>query len=132
MHRNYFITAAVLGALGVALGAFGAHGLQQLTTDEKILHSYQTGVQYQVYHSIALLIAAAAAEKLNEKYFKWAALCFTVGVIFFSGSLYIITYLKIQESDAARYLGPVTPLGGLLFIAGWLLLAVSALKKQNS
>ncbi|HEX4876348.1 MAG TPA: DUF423 domain-containing protein [Chitinophagaceae bacterium] len=132
MHRNYFITAAVLGALGVALGAFGAHGLQQLTTDEKILHSYQTGVQYQVYHSIALLIAAAVAEKLNEKYFKWAALCFTVGVIFFSGSLYIITYLKIQESDAARYLGPVTPLGGLLFIAGWLLLAVSALKKQNS
>ena len=132
MHRNYFITAAVLGALGVALGAFGAHGLQQLTTDEKILHSYQTGVQYQVYHSIALLIAAAVAEKLNEKYFKWAALCFTVGVIFFSGSLYIITYLKIQESDAARYLGPVTPLGGLLFIAGWLLLAVSVLKKQNS
>jgi uncharacterized membrane protein YgdD (TMEM256/DUF423 family) len=129
MHRNYFITAAVLGALAVALGAFGAHGLQRITTDETILHSYQTGVQYQVYHSLALLIAAAVSEKLTARYFHWAALCFTVGVLLFSGSLYLITYLKIQESSAVRIIGPVTPVGGLLFIAGWLLLALAATRR---
>lgn len=130
MHRNYFLLAAVIGAIAVATGAFGAHGLQKITSDEKILHGYQTAVQYQVYHALALLIAAAVADKISTKLFRWAALCFTGGILLFSGSLYLLTYFKIQGSAAAKAVGPVTPLGGVLFIAGWLLLGFAAIKKK--
>lgn len=130
MHRIYFLLAAILGAIAVATGAFGAHGLQKITSDEKILHGYHTAVQYQVYHALALLIAAAVADKLSPKLFRWAALCFTGGILLFSGSLYLLTYLKIQESAAAKAVGPVTPLGGVLFIAGWILLGLAAIKNK--
>lgn len=130
MHKNYFFLAAVLGAIAVATGAFGAHGLQKITTDEKILHGYHTAVQYQVYHVLALLIAAAVADKLSPKLFRWSALCFTGGILLFSGSLYLLTYLKIQGSAAAKAVGPVTPLGGVLFIAGWILLGIAAIKQK--
>jgi len=130
MHKNYFLLAAVLGAIAVATGAFGAHGLQKITTDEKILHGYHTAVQYQVYHVLALLIAAAVADKLSAKFFRWSALCFTGGILLFSGSLYLLTYLKIQGSTAAKAVGPITPLGGLFFIAGWILLGIAAIKQK--
>lgn len=130
MHKNYFLLAAVLGAIAVATGAFGAHGLQKITTDEKILHGYHTAVQYQVYHVLALLIAAAVADKLSSKFFRWSALCFTGGILLFSGSLYLLTYLKIQGSAAAKAVGPVTPLGGVLFIVGWILLGIAAVKQK--
>ena len=127
MHRKFVIAGAILGALGVALGAFGAHGLQNLTSDEKILHSYQTGVQYQVYHSLALLGIAALYDKLPEKWTRWAGNCFIYGSILFSGSLYVISFLKIQGSSV-KLLGPVTPVGGLLFVGGWVCLLIAALK----
>lgn len=130
MHRNYFLLATVLGAIAVATGAFGAHGLQKITSDENIIQGYQTAVHYQVYHVLALLIASAVADKLSPKFFRWAALCFTGGILLFSGSLYLLTYLKIQGSAAVKAIGPVTPLGGVLFIAGWLLLGLAAVKKK--
>lgn len=129
MHKKYFALAAVLGAAAVATGAFGAHGLQKITSDEKIIHGYQTAVQYQVYHVMALLIAAAVAHKLALKYFRWAALSFIAGIFLFSGSLYLLTYFRIQESTAVKAIGPITPLGGVLFIAGWIFLALAAYKK---
>ena len=104
------MAAAIFGGLAVALGAFGAHGLEGITKDEKILHGFQTGVQYQMYHALALL--------------------FIAGIFLFSGSLYLLTFLKIQESSSVKLVGPVTPLGGLFFIAGWLFLLVAAFKKQ--
>lgn len=130
MHRKYFLLATLLGAIAVATGAFGAHGLQKITSDEKILHGYQTAVQYQVYHALALLMAAAVADKLSTQLFRWAALCFTGGILLFSGSLYLLTYLKIQGSAAAKAIGPVTPLGGVLFIAGWILLGLAAIRNK--
>jgi uncharacterized membrane protein YgdD (TMEM256/DUF423 family) len=130
MNKNYVIAAAVFGGLGVALGAFGAHGLQGMTSDEKILHGFQTAVQYQVYHALALLALAGLAGKLNERWLKFAAVFFIIGTVLFSGSLYLITFLKIQESPATRFAGPVTPLGGLFFIAGWISLLVAAYKKN--
>ena len=130
MHRNYFLLATVIGAIAMATETFGAHGLQKITSVEKILHGYQTAVQYQVYHAMALLIAAAVADKLSPKLFRWAALCFTGGILLFSGSLYLLTYLKIQESAAAKAVGPVTPLGGVLFIAGWILLGLAAIRNK--
>lgn len=130
MHKNYLIAAAIFGGLAVALGAFGAHGLESITTDEKILHGFQTGVQYQMYHALALLAIAMMVEKFQNKWIKWAGHCFITGIILFSGSLYLLTFLKIQENSAVKFVGPVTPLGGIFFIAGWLFLLVAAMKKK--
>ena len=130
MRRNYIITAAIFGGLAVAFGAFGAHGLERITTDEKILHSFQTGVQYQIYHALALLAVAILFENFSSHRFIWAANCFIAGIILFSGSLYLLTFLKIQGSNAVRFIGPITPVGGLFFIAGWLFLLLAAVKKK--
>lgn len=130
MHRNYLIAAAFFGGLAVALGAFGAHGLESLTKDEKILHGFQTGTQYQMYHALALLAVAGLYDKLSVNWMKWAGVCFIAGIVLFSGSLYLLTFLKIQESSAVRFAGPVTPIGGVFFIAGWLCFLIAALKKK--
>lgn len=130
MHRSFLIAGAIFGGLGVALGAFGAHGLQNITQDEKILHGFQTAVQYQIYHALALLAMAIIFEKIPDRFIKWAGNCFITGIILFSGSLYLLTFLKIQESNAVKIAGPVTPLGGIFFIAGWLLLLAAVVKKK--
>ena len=130
MHKKYLTAGALLAGMAVALGAFGAHGLEKLTTDEKVLHGYQAGVQYQLYHSFALLIVGILYEKFDSRYLRWAAISFGTGILLFSGSLYLLTFLKIQGSSAVKYVGPVTPLGGVLFICGWLLL-VLAINKRN-
>lgn len=130
MSRSFLIAASILGALAVALGAFGAHGLENLTTDPKILHGFQTGTQYQVYHALALLAVAILYEKFPVKAMKWAGYSFITGIILFSGSLYLLTFLKIKESNAVKIAGPITPLGGVCFIAGWLLLLIAVLRKK--
>jgi uncharacterized membrane protein YgdD (TMEM256/DUF423 family) len=131
MYKNYLIVAVFFGGLAVALGAFGAHGLESITTDEKIIHGFQTGVQYQMYHALALLAISMLYDKFQNKWIKWAGNCFIAGVILFSGSLYLLTFLKIQESNAVKMVGPVTPLGGIFFIAGWLILLATALKRNR-
>jgi uncharacterized membrane protein YgdD (TMEM256/DUF423 family) len=130
MHKRFLIAGSVFAGLGVALGAFGAHGLQNLTQDEKILHGFQTAVQYQIYHALALLAVGIIFERWGNRPVKWAGHCFITGIILFSGSLYLITFLKIQESDAVKFAGPVTPIGGVFFIAGWLLLLSGLIKKR--
>ncbi len=131
MRKSFLILAALFGALGVALGAFGAHGLEKITGDAKILHGYQTATQYQLYHALALLAAGILCEKFPGLVMKWAGYAFIAGIILFSGSLYLLTFLKINESSAVKIAGPVTPLGGLCFIAGWLLLLWAVIKKKN-
>ena len=130
MHKKYLATAAIFGGLAVVFGAFGAHSLESLTKDEKILHGFQTGVQYQMYHALALLGLAFLIEKFSEARLKWAANFFIAGIILFSGSLYLLTFLKIQGSAAIRFVGPITPLGGIFFIAGWLFLLLFAVKRK--
>ena len=130
MKRNFLLAASISGATAVALGAFGAHGLQRITTDEKILHGYQTAVQYQLYHTIALLAVAILYEKLGGKWMKWAGNCFIAGILLFSGSLYLLTVLQVKGSSAVRFVGPITPLGGLFFIAGWLCLFISVYSRK--
>lgn len=117
MHKNNLIAAAIFGGLAVALGAFGAHGLESITKDEKILHGFQTGVQYQMYHAQALLVLAILYASNNSKWIRWSGLCFITGIILFSGSLYLLTYLNIEGSTAVKMVGPITPLGGVFFIA---------------
>ena len=130
MYKRFLIAASVFGGLAVAFGAFGAHGLESITEDEKILHGFQTGVQYQMVHALALLVITILIEKFSGKWMKWAGNSFIAGIILFSGSLYLLTFLKIEESSAVRFVGPVTPLGGLLFITGWLFLLIAVLKKK--
>lgn len=130
MYKKYIATAAIFSGLAVALGAFGAHGLEGLTKDEKILHGFQTGVQYQMYHALALLAIAILYEKFPVRQIKWAATCFIAGIILFSGSLYLLTFLKLQGSSAIRFVGPITPLGGVFFIAGWLFLLLAVTKRK--
>ena len=131
MHKNFLIAAAASGGLAVVFGAFGAHSLEKITTDEKILHGFQTGVQYQVYHALALLAIAIIYEKVRSKWLKWAGNFFIAGIILFSGSLYLLAFLKIHESSTVRFIGPVTPLGGIFFIAGWLFLLIAVLKRNK-
>ncbi|MET0393686.1 MAG: DUF423 domain-containing protein [Chitinophagaceae bacterium] len=132
MYRPFLTAGAFLGGLGVALGAFGAHGLQKITQDETVLHGFQTAVQYQIYHALALLAVALIHDRLPHRYIRWAGSCFITGIILFSGSLYLLTFLKIRESGIINVVGPVTPLGGVFFIAGWLLLWIGAMGKKSS
>jgi len=130
MLRKFIIAAAIFGGLGVALGAFGAHGLEKATSDQKILQGFRTGVQYQLFHALALLGVAILYDKFPDKMMKWAGYFFISGIILFSGSLYLLTFLKIQGSNAIKFVGPVTPLGGLCLIAGWLFLLLAVLRRK--
>lgn len=130
MHKSFLIAGALFGGLAVILGAFGAHGLEKITTDEKILHGFQTAVQYQMYHALALLAVGIIYEKVPDKLIKWSSNLFILGIILFSGSLYLLTALKINDSSLTKIAGPITPIGGVLFILGWLLLLIAVLKRK--
>ncbi len=130
MHKKYIAIAAIFGGLAVALGAFGAHSLESITKDEKILHGFQTAVQYQLYHALALLAVAFLYDRIPGNWMKWAGICFITGIILFSGSLYLLTFFKLQESSAVKFAGPITPIGGVFLIAGWICLVVAAVKKK--
>ena len=132
MHKPFLVAGALFGGLAVVLGAFGAHGLEKITTDEKILHGFQTAVQYQIYHALALIAVAVIYKGMPMKIVRWAGNFFIIGIILFSGSLYLLTALKINESDLIKFIGPVTPIGGIFFIIGWLFLLIGAMKKRPS
>ena len=92
---------------------------------------FETGVRYQFYHALALLIIGIAADKFSTKWIRWAGNCFIAGIILFSGSLYALTVLRIMENTSANnYVGIITPSHGLFFIAGWLMLFLAANKKE--
>lgn len=121
--RSFIILAGIFGFLAVALGAFGAHGLQKIVAPAQ-LTVWHTGVQYQMYHSLALLaIALLATGRINPSIAQWAAWSFVIGILLFSGSLYAIVLFGV------RNLGMITPIGGIFFLIGWVLLVISALKK---
>src|SRR5689334_11036433 len=124
MAKIYLLFAALNGALAVLLGAFGAHGLKQrLSTD--MLAVYQTGVQYHFYHTLALFAVALLMLQwpLNTT-LRWSALLFCIGIVIFCGSLYLLSI------SGLRWLGAITPIGGVAFIAGWLALALAVWKNE--
>lgn len=134
--RFYLLVSAISGLLSVVLGAFGAHGLKKAVSPE-MLAAYQTGVQYQFIHTLALLAlgilmrtfatksAASIATVISK--LKWSANLMIVGIVLFSGSLYTMTFMSVTGGFPA-WLGPITPIGGLAFIMGWIFLMVAALK----
>jgi len=119
MHKGYLKTAALLGALSVALGAFGAHGLKKLVPAETV-STFETGVRYQFYHVFALLVVAILFSTYSQRWLTNAAICFITGIILFSGSLYVLTALQATETVGLTGIGAITPIGGVFFIAGWL------------
>lgn len=122
--KNIVVIAAVLAAITIALGAFGAHGLKSIVSAES-LTTFETGVRYQMYHVIALLVIGLSAQvPVATK--KWVLRFFCFGMLFFSGSIYLLA-LKEQLPFSVSFLGPITPIGGLLFILGWIRLAYGLL-----
>jgi uncharacterized membrane protein YgdD (TMEM256/DUF423 family) len=117
MNKNILQLACVLGALSVGLGAFAAHGLKSILSAENI-QIFETGVKYQFYHVFALLAAAILYKYFNRKWITIAANLFLVGMLIFSGSLYLLCFSK-QFGWGVNWLGAITPIGGLCFILGW-------------
>lgn len=129
MQKKFLKTAAVLGALSVILGAFGAHALKQLISD-KNLQTFETGVRYQFYHVIALFITGILYKDFTNNYLKWAGRSFCLGILLFSGSLYLLSFIELTDMTGLKWVGAITPLGGVCFIIAWLLLALGISKKN--
>ena len=129
MRKKFFTTASVMGALAVFLGAFGVHILKKLLPPETIT-IFETGVRYQFYHCFAILFVGLLYQKFHIKQFVWAGHCFIIGVIFFSGSLYAIALSRIGKTESMAALNAITPLGGLFFMAGWILMLVGVQKAK--
>lgn len=119
MLRTFLMLAASFGFTGVALGAFAAHGLKGRLSPE-YLAIFQTGVQYQLIHALALLGVAVLANTLPGRLLAWSGALFALGILLFSASLYALTLSGIPR------LGIVTPFGGLAFLAGWACLGLAA------
>lgn len=126
MNKRIVIIGIILIVAAIILGAFGAHALKEILTEAK-LKSFETGVKYQIYHGLALLIIG-----LNQKQFSFSLnyiiFFILLGVVFFSGSIY---GLAIQEplGISLKFLGPITPVGGLFMIIGWVLLVIKVAKQ---
>ena len=128
MNRKIIITAALLGMLAVITGAFGAHGLKALLPAQE-LDVWHTAVQYHFYHVFALLFLSTIA-RVKSKLIDAAYYLFTFGIVLFSGSLYLLSCRSLLGMDGLSVLGPITPIGGLLFILGWLMLALAAIRNK--
>ena len=133
MQKTFLSFACVMGAMAVILGAFGAHALKTRLSPGD-LQVFETGVKYQMYHAFALISIGLLMEKCPlQSTLHIAGYCFMAGIILFSGSLYLLASKILFGIEGWRWLGPVTPLGGLFLIAGWifLLISVSACSAQK-
>lgn len=120
--KTFIIIGAINAFLAVALGAFGAHGLKD-RLDSYYLDIWKTGVTYQMFHATGLIVIGILLGKVTaSSYFTWSGWLFFAGIIFFSGSLYILTLTKVGV------LGAITPIGGVCFLAGWVLMIVGTVK----
>ena len=120
MDKTFLWIGALAAFIGVALGAFGAHGLRGRLSPES-LNVFETGVRYQMYHAFGIFIVAIALTRFGGSMVRTAGWLFTLGIVVFSGSLYAL------ELTGVRTFGAITPIGGLAFLAGWALLAWAAL-----
>lgn len=127
MNKTFLITAAIIGALSVALGAFGAHGLKD-KLNEYTLGIFETAVRYQFYHVFALVAVGLLFQYYNNGWMLWSGRLFIAGMILFCGSLYLLTYFIANNNESMKWLGAVTPFGGLCFIAGWICMVPGILK----
>jgi uncharacterized membrane protein YgdD (TMEM256/DUF423 family) len=126
MKNTPFIRlAAILGALAVILGAFGAHSLERLISPDS-LNTFETGVRYHFYHTIMIAIVTILLHFREIKIWRTAAWLFAIGILLFSGSIYLLSIREIV--NLGSWLGPITPIGGTLFIAGWICLLIGTFR----
>jgi uncharacterized membrane protein YgdD (TMEM256/DUF423 family) len=116
MQKLILLAASAFGAVSVIIGAFGAHALRAMLESQGRLETFETAVKYQFYHTLALLVIGLLMYKISDKFLGYAGYSMIGGVIIFSGSLYILCLTGI------RWLGAITPIGGVLMIVGWALL----------
>lgn len=122
MMKVFIIIGAINAFLAVALGAFGAHGLKD-KLEPKYLDIWQTGVQYQMFHAVGILVVGLLLNKVAAStQFTWSGWLMLVGIIFFSGSLYLLSLTKVGV------LGAITPIGGVCFLAAWVMIIIGAVK----
>lgn len=121
MRTPFLSIAAVAGFTGVALGAFGAHGLKHILS-EPMMEIYKTAVNYQMWHALALGLVALLGD---HKLLRWAGWAFALGIVLFSGSLYLLAISEL------KWLGMITPFGGIAFLTGWGLLAFVAIRTPS-
>lgn len=117
MSRTFFVLGTLFAFLGVAAGAFGAHTLRDIISYH-YLNIFETGVRYQMYHAFGLIITGWAFVTYNNTYFRFAGWMFVIGIVLFSGSLYVLAL------TGTGWLGAITPFGGVSFLAGWFLLII--------
>lgn len=122
MQKLFLLTGSALGALSVMIGAFGAHALKNSLENTGRLETFETAVKYQFYHVLALLLVGLLMTKFDHKFLNYAGYSFIIGIIIFSGSLYILCLTNVGKW------GAVTPIGGVFLIAGWALLFMGILK----
>ncbi len=129
MYRAALIMGALFAGLSVILGAFGAHALEAMLTAD-LLQTYETAARYQMYHGLALLASGLIYAHLPVKALRWASISFIIGTVLFSGSLYLLVMLKSGGQVGLGGFGLITPIGGLFFIAGWILFIAGCLQKR--
>ena len=129
MHKAFLQLAAIIGAVTVALGAFGAHALKKMVSDVAV-NVFETGVRYQFYHVFALAVVAILYRDFPGKWMMWAGNLFLLGILLFSGSLYILTYFKAVAKPNFDWIGAITPIGGLALIAGWVCMFIGLYKSS--
>lgn len=130
MHKIYLKTACLIGALSVALGAFATHALKGHIPDNAV-NIFETGVRYQFYHVFALLATGILYKNFPNTFIKWAGILFIMGIVIFSGSLYLLTIIKGAVLTGYDWVGAITPLGGLSFILGWIFLFAGCNKNKT-
>ncbi len=125
----FFLRAAFISAfIAVSLGAFAAHLLESLIESSKV-DTFNIGVRYQFYHSLALAIVGLLGSQLPGQWLRWAGRLFILGILFFSGSLYLLALREVLNIVHWTWLGPITPIGGLCFLFGWLTLFVGTFRQ---
>ncbi len=130
MEKRYLMSGLIFAFFAVAIGAFGAHGLKSITSNQALLNSFETGVRYQFFHAIALLISPFILKQINHKsaFVFWS---FISGILLFSGSIFVLVLAKINHLDTlAKIMGLITPIGGLLLLLGWVALFFKVVKSQ--
>jgi uncharacterized membrane protein YgdD (TMEM256/DUF423 family) len=129
MHKGLLTFGSALGGLSVILGAFAAHAIKSRVAPD-VLSVFETGVRYQMYHVFAILLTAILYKDFPTKSMALAGKLFIIGIIIFSGSLYLLTYSKAISANNFLWLGAVTPFGGVAFIAGWVMMFKSFLRQK--
>ena len=129
MNKQIILTASFFGLIAVILGAFGAHGLEGKISEYHI-GTWKTANQYQFYHTLALLFLSTFSRAKNAS-IRLSFIAFTLGIVLFSGSLYLLSVRSLIGLEEWTWLGPITPLGGLCFIVGWVGLFVAAVRNRS-